>query len=131
LLISFALKFCHFFVNPDTFPIYDEVARESLKLHLGASYIVDQATPYVSFYRNLDRLRAVAKLQSTTPELDRYLWLTGMVMRCQKEKAKKNPRVNAELKQILQQPSQEIRTELEAMLPGHLAEMFGARGLGT
>jgi len=33
---SFAAKFCHFFVDKDRFPIYDDAARKAIKLHLGS-----------------------------------------------------------------------------------------------
>lgn len=124
LLVSFASKFCHFFISTETFPMYDEAARDALKLHLGAAgYVVDQANPYVAFCKNLDRLRELADLECTIKQLDRYLWLTGMFLRWQKEKLKKNPRVNAELKAALEQSRPEIVGELKAMLPAHLAAM--------
>ena len=35
LSVSFASKFCHFFVNAERFPIYDDAARDAIRLHLG------------------------------------------------------------------------------------------------
>lgn len=126
LAVSFASKFCHFFVDAEKFPIFDEAARVALEKHLGRDgYVVDKAKPYQAFCRNFRTLRELAKLESTTKELDQYLWLTGMFMRWQKEKSKKNPRVNAELKAVFQDPSPEIMAELRAMLPKDLAAQVG------
>src|SRR5205814_2968651 len=60
---SFAAKFCHFFVDKDRFPIYDDAARQAIKLHLGRkNYVEDKQHPYTAFYRNLERLWDEAKL---------------------------------------------------------------------
>lgn len=123
LAISFASKFCHFFVDVEAFPIYDDAAREALKLHLGSGYTVEKSKPYESFYKNFRNLHALAKLTATTKELDQYLWLTGMFIRWQRERSKTNPRVNAELKALFQSPSPEMGNELRTMLPEHLEEM--------
>jgi len=125
LLASFASKFCHFFVNAQTFPMYDEAARDTLRLHLGDGYIVDGKQPYVAFCQNLSRLRELANLDCKTKELDQYLWLTGMVMRWQKERTKKTQRIGAELKAVLEHPSPEIIAELKRMLPPPLAALIG------
>lgn len=47
----------------------------------------------------------------------RYLWLTGMYMKWIKERVKPKPRVNAELRRLLEQPSVEVAGELDVMLP--------------
>lgn len=124
LAISFASKFCHFFVNAEDFPIYDDAARDTLKLHLGSGCTIEQSKPYASFCKNFRNLHALAKLTATTKELDQYLWLTGMFIRWQKEKAKSNPRVNAELKAMFQSPGPELGSALKTMLPEHLAMMI-------
>ena len=62
--ISFAAKFCHFFVDPEEFPIYDEAARDVLKLHLGKSAIInDSISPYRASVRIF--VICVRKLAST------------------------------------------------------------------
>jgi hypothetical protein len=114
--LSFASKFCHFFVNPDRFPIYDEAARDALRLHLGADRcLVNKDNRYRAFCGNFEQLRTLAKLKCRTKELDRYLWLTGMYMRWQKRKSKKNPGVNEELRGLFQQ--RPPVAEFVAMLP--------------
>lgn len=120
--VSFASKFCHFFINPERFPIYDDAAREAVKLHLGARACqANKARPYLAFCANLDRLRDMAHLQCGTKELDRYLWLTGMFLRWLKQRSMANPRVNAELKELFQAPSTPMALELRAMLPEGVA----------
>lgn len=128
LMTSFASKFCHFFVNAEVFPMYDEAARDALKLHLGDGYIVDGKQPYVAFCQNLCRVRELANLGCKTKELDQYLWLTGMVMRWQKERTKKTQRIGAELKAVLEHPSPEITAELKRVLPEQLAALIGWQG---
>ena len=120
--VSFGSKFCHFFINPERFPIYDDAAREAVKLHLGAKACqTNKASPYLAFCANLDRLRDMAHLRCGTKELDQYLWLTGMFMRWLKERSMENPRVNAELRELFREPPAAIAMELRAMLPKGLA----------
>jgi hypothetical protein len=122
LSVSFASKFCHFFVNAERFPIYDDAARDAIRLHLGAdAYCVNNDNRYRAFCENFEKLRTLAKLKCTTKELDQYLWLIGMYKRWLKEKSKPNPRVNEELRGLFQQPT----PELKAMLPNHLAARIG------
>jgi len=54
---SFAAKFCHFFVNENGFPIYDEMAKQAIKLHLGDQYSSGNTKLYVTFCDNFGRLR--------------------------------------------------------------------------
>jgi hypothetical protein len=55
---GFAAKYCHFFVNEDGFPIYDEMAKQAIRLHLGEQYSRDSSSPYAIFCDNFGRLRA-------------------------------------------------------------------------
>lgn len=122
---SFAAKFCHFFVDADRYPIYDDAARQALKLHLGKDYREDPKRPYTSFCSNVDKVRNLADVTAKSRDLDRYLWLTGMYMRWQKERRKKNkPRVNEELLNLLNAPSPEFAALLDAMLPATLTRDF-------
>jgi len=122
LSVSFASKFCHFFVNAERFPIYDDAARDAIRLHLGAdAYCVNNDNRYRAFCENFEKLRTLAKLKCTTKELDQYLWLTGMYSRWRK----KNPRVNEELKGLFQQ--RPPVAQFVAMLPEHLAATIGER----
>lgn len=122
---SFAAKFCHFFVDDARFPIYDDAARQALKLHLGKDYREDPKHPYTSFCTNFEELRGLAGVTTKPRDLDRYLWLTGMYMRWQKERRKKSkPRVNEELLNLLNAPSPEFAALLDAMLPATLTRDF-------
>lgn len=123
--VSFAAKFCHFYVDEDRFPIYDEAARNVIKLHLGKKeYIINTDSPYLAFCENLKRLRTGARLKEHGRELDRYLWITGMYMRWLKERHTKNPRVNADLLRAFRQPTRVQAAELDAMLPPTLNRAF-------
>lgn len=122
---SFAAKFCHFFVDADRYPIYDDAARQALKQHLGKDYREDPKQPYTSFCHNFDKLRGLADVTTKPRELDRYLWLTGMYMRWQKERRNNSkPRVNEELLNLLNAPSPEFAALLDAMLPTTLPRDF-------
>jgi hypothetical protein len=83
--VSFSAKFCHFFVDEERFPIYDEAAQQALKLHLGLGYLNDAEHPYAAFCENLRRLRAAAGIQGRTRDIDHYLWIVGMHMRWKRD----------------------------------------------
>lgn len=68
--VSFAAKFCHFFVDEKRFPIYDEAARDTLVLHLGKNRTDDEKHPYRTFCENLKRLRDVSRISADGRELD-------------------------------------------------------------
>jgi hypothetical protein len=124
---SFAAKFCHFFLDEERFPIYDEAAREAIKLDLGKKgYVSDPAHPYSSFCDNLARLRSEASLHRPGRELDRYLWITGMYMKWLKLRHEQNPPMNAELQSIFNHPDREAAAELDVLLPAHLDRPFKA-----
>jgi len=110
---SFAAKFCHFFIDEDRFPIYDQAARLAMKLHLGTRYVND--TSYASFCANLSILRTVAGLQGSARTIDRYLWIVGSYMRW-----KKNPQIGAELRRMFERPLPEETLQLEQLLPACL-----------
>ncbi len=119
--VSFAAKFCHFFVDEERFPIYDEAARKVVELHLGAGeYLSDKAHPYLAFDKNVARLRAAAGLNGHGRELDRYLWITGMYMKWLKERQKPNPKLNVELRDLFERPMSVAVAELDALLPAIL-----------
>lgn len=123
--VSFAAKLCHFFVDAERFPIYDEAARNVIKLHLGVGkYDNSKAHPYVAFCRNFRCLRDEAGLKGHGRELDRYLWITGMYMKWQKLRRKKSEKMNAELRRLFERPSREVAAELDALLPSVLDRAF-------
>jgi hypothetical protein len=52
--VSFASKLCHFFVNDERYPIYDDAACKALRYHLGDGYCGDSAGRYTAFQENCD-----------------------------------------------------------------------------
>jgi hypothetical protein len=119
--VSFAAKFCHFFIDPERFPIYDEAARDVLKLHLGqAALEVDDADPYTAFCSNLNTLRRLARIEGAGRNLDRYLWITGMYMKWLRLKGK--PQMNVELRRLFETPTQDTFNELLVLLPPQLTQ---------
>jgi len=122
--VSFAAKFCHFFVDEGRFPIYDEAARKVIELHLRRTDLIHDAThPYVAFCENLGRLQNAGGLNASVRDLDRYLWLTGMYMKWLRERRKSAPQVNVELLGLFTNPGQ-AAAELDAMLPAKLDRAF-------
>jgi hypothetical protein len=113
--ISFASKFCHFFVDKERFPIYDGAAQRALKFHLGARYLEHANRKYAAFYENFQRLRAVAGIQGSVRELDHYLWIVGMYIRW-----KRDPRINAELRRAFEHPTRDQLADLYELLPRSL-----------
>lgn len=111
---SFASKFCHFFIDAESFPIYDDAACDTLRLHLGER---PKAHDYVGFCCIFRRLREEAGLQCSTRELDWYLWLTGMYMRWLRQRMKDQPQVNAELLEVFRRPTREQIEDLDRLLP--------------
>lgn len=124
MFTSFAAKFCHFFIDEERFPIFDEAARNVLRLHLGREQITDGHQPYRAFCTNHERLRELAALHCSGREFDRYLWLTGMYMKWLKERVKPTPRINAELRRLLAEPSAEVARDLDTMLPPTVQRAF-------
>jgi hypothetical protein len=99
--ISFASKFCHFFIDEEKFPIFDEAARQALKYHLGPKlYVEDHTKPYIAFRENLRRLREESRINCSDRQLDHYLWITGLYMRWLRGR-----QINGELRNVLINPS--------------------------
>jgi len=123
--ISFASKFCHFFVDEENYPLYDESTREALKLHLGKiNYLTNEQRPYKAFCENLIRLRNIAGLQCGTRDLDYYLWITGMYVRWLRERGNEKPRISQDLRQIFEKPTKTQINELDFLLPSILDRDF-------
>lgn len=122
---SFASKFCHFFLDAEKFPIYDEAARDTIAMHLGRENCrADKAKPYLAFCENFKHLRVTAGVKCTTKQLDSYLWLVGMYLRWRKEEAKAFQRVNAELRQMFLKPTKSFADAFAKMLPAELAKGY-------
>lgn len=113
--ISFASKFCHFFVDGQRFAIYDEAARRILAFHLGRSHRC--LLSYASFCASLDQLRREASLTCGARELDQYLWLVGMYEKWLRERKKPKPAINAELMSLCERPTAAQRAWLKIALP--------------
>ena len=95
--LSFASKYCHFFVDQARFPIWDTFAREALMLHLGKVKVEG----YQAYTDALSRLCQSAG-GCTFSELDRYLWLRG-----QWEAHRRCHRVSPEVLPLFDAPSGE------------------------
>lgn len=118
---SFASKFCHFFVDAERFPIYDDAACQALKLHFGKAI---KAHDYPAFCSRIDQLKALLGKDYSSRMIDHYLWLTGMYMRWLKERKMTNPKVNEELRELFESPTKEQSAELDALLPTVLDRAF-------
>jgi hypothetical protein len=126
IFVSFAAKFCHFFVDSGRFPIYDEAARLMLKLHLGEEgYPQSKTEPYQAFWDAFEAVRRAVGVDGR--ELDRYLWISGMYERWLRQRKKKHVLVNAELQQLFNSPTEAGKRDLDVMLP----ESFERTFLGT
>lgn len=55
--VSFASKFCHFFIDGQDFPILDQAARDALRLHLGRDGFLGAELGYSGFCGALGRLK--------------------------------------------------------------------------
>lgn len=111
--VSFASKFCHFFVDAERFPIYDSYAANTLGHHLGRRLLVRNADhPYQAYVANFKLLRERARLVCSTRELDIYLWVAGVYRRW---RARPDARINVEASSIFDRPSADVITELEKL----------------
>lgn len=129
---SFAAKFCHFFIDKEVYPIFDEAARATLKHHLGKRYENERQRPYAGFCRNILALRADASLKCSNAELDRYLWITGMYIRWLDHSEGENLLINEELLNFFLNPAAGA-ADLDTMLPSSLERTFavGVEGAST
>jgi hypothetical protein len=121
--VSFASKLCHIFISEGRFPIYDTVARETLKFHLGKRYEDDAASPYASFVKNFWIVSDSVGISTRTRRLDRYLWLVGLYRRWLKGR-----QVNSEFRRILSGPTSDQRAYLVAILPSGVPRKFRLAG---
>jgi hypothetical protein len=118
--ISFAAKLCHFFIDSELYPIYDEAARNVLKLHLGKDkYVDDVKKPFAAFCKNIEQVRREAGIRGKSRELDRYLWLTGMYM-----KWVKGQPVNTELKSMFMLRATDDAIDVSELLPAPLKHAY-------
>ena len=97
---SFASKYCHFFVDPERFPLFDHYVPVTVRLHLGRGNYRCKAAAHIypNLYADLTALRANLSFSPTVRELDRYLWLRGQweTLRTKGQRAK----IGAEVKNL-------------------------------
>jgi hypothetical protein len=111
---SFASKLCHIFVSEDTFPIYDGLARETLRLHNK-----DVESPYQAFRSNFRMLSEYAGIRIGVRRLDRYLWLVGLYERWRNKKP-----VNGYFSRMLRNPTSDQKSYLAELLPECIERRF-------
>ncbi len=78
--LSFASKYCHFFVDSSIFPLYDSFALDSVKNLLGKfrNRRIPTESEYHNFCRRLLNLKIRDGLEDVSVrEMDRFLWLWG------------------------------------------------------
>jgi hypothetical protein len=123
---SFSAKFCHFFVNEEEYPIYDDAAKEALRLHLAGSYNASDDRPYKAFVESFTEFRRTLGPEGSEfmcRDIDRYLWLTGMYLRWLRERGSDEVRINEELLGMFKSPGP-AASDLDEMLPRDLERTF-------
>jgi hypothetical protein len=110
---SFASKYAHFFVAEEAFPIYDSLALDMLRRHLGPGVVrLTPETPYLSFCESLRFLRKRDELHLDHNTLDHYLWVAGQYRQWRDGKRKVG---NAELIRLFESPPEEVKGHLRAL----------------
>ncbi len=113
---SFASKFCHFFIDPDRFPIYDSYCEQMVRHHLGGKEAVrDSDEPYRAFKANIDRLQELSDIDASCRELDRYLWLAGQYRDWLKKGD--DAQTNTELRELFEDEATGVQADLELLVP--------------
>jgi hypothetical protein len=113
--ISFASKFCHFFVDPARYPISDSYAVATITFHMGKRQVTrNSVRRYWAFVQDLDRLRDSAGISCSLQEMDRYLWLAGVYRAW---RANHNAQINVEIKRGFTKPSPEMQADLALLAP--------------
>jgi hypothetical protein len=114
--LSFASKYCHFFVDSDQFAIFDNAALEALRFHLGRGSVkasADGSVTYPDYLEALERLRQANQLCCSPAELDRYLWLRGQLLqlrRWRQRHGSEAPLMNAEVLRLFREEQcEEVR----------------------
>lgn len=113
--LSFASKFAGWFIDSERFPIYDGVAWQMLRYHLGARELTwDDDRQYASFVENVDRLRQRADLDCSFVALDAYLWTAGLYQAWKRNNAAE---INGEMARLFAAPPADLVEPLAALLP--------------
>jgi len=75
-LRSFASKYAHFFLDPNSYPIYDKYTLISLRLHLGHN--LAEPKSYSQYNDWFQRLISLTEQSFSIKQIDTYLWFSGM-----------------------------------------------------
>ncbi len=119
---SFASKFAHFFIDAERFPIMDSYSVRMVRLHLGkGNYASNKDHPYLAFFANFENLRTNIDHQFSNRDLDHYLWVSGEYLLWQKDH---EVAVNAELRDVFENPDPEVSADLDALMPSILSKAF-------
>lgn len=108
---SFASKFVHFFVDPVATPIYDDWAVRAIRYHFGRLKWGD--TAYRTFAEYVQGLRKLSGLSCSVRELDRYLWLSGMLRGWQ---VRHEVEVSREVRGLFESHSPEVQADLQLLV---------------
>ncbi len=112
---SFASKFCHFFIDPERFPIYDSYCENMVARHLGRDQLErDSKNRYRAFKANIDQLTKLSGLAVSYRELDRYLWLAGQYHEWLDKRDK--ARIKSEVRKLFEDSSPDIKAALQALV---------------
>jgi hypothetical protein len=78
--MSFASKYCHFYVDQRKFPIFDSHSFRTLMEHLGADHCESKGDRpnYEDYCADIAKLKRESGLSCSARELDRYLWLSDL-----------------------------------------------------
>lgn len=106
--LSFASKFVHFFVDPEGTPIYDDWAVRAIRHHFGRLRW-QASTGYRAFAAYVEALRTLSGLSCSARELDRYLWLSGM-LRGWRERPEVE--ISREVRALFETESPEVQADL-------------------
>ena len=118
--LSFASKYCHFFIDDSTFPLYDSFALAAVRNLLGRmsgrlTSGDNDNHEYRDFYERLSKLKVRDGLEDVSVrEMDRFLWLWGQWI-LQKKREEKV--VNEDVYAIFTSTQQTVQKLLEDLQP--------------
>ncbi|MGI5818121.1 MAG: hypothetical protein ACOX9R_08485 [Armatimonadota bacterium] len=108
---SFASKFAHFFIRPDAIPIYDGWAVHAIRHHFGRLCWTGK-TPYRAFADYVFALTELSGVSCSIRELDRYLWLSGMLRAWQSDHS---IGISREVRAVFENEESDVQTVLNQL----------------
>lgn len=112
---SFASKFAHFFIDADSYPIWDAYVIDMLGCHTGESLDLARFdSPYGEFCARFEAVRRATGVPYSNRDMDRYLWLAGNY-RASREG--RGSHINAALAALFDQDDADVQADLERLLP--------------